>query len=107
MDHLDFVACEKKAKEMSNESLEYSIKDCSIAINAYPEGHKAGYYADERNIYKRELNSRIIEQSKSSAKEKALEIAEAQRNLIAQTIGIGTNLYKNNEDLIAFIKSCK
>lgn len=56
---LDFKACEKKAKNMSIESLQYSINDCKEAIKAFPENPKANYYQDEIHVYSAELRKRI------------------------------------------------
>ena len=55
---IDFDEYEKRARKMSFESLKYAIRDCRKAIEAMPEGHKAGYYMDEAHIYTAELNRR-------------------------------------------------
>ncbi len=36
-----------KTKGMSEAKLRFTIKDATEAMEANPEGHKAGYYADE------------------------------------------------------------
>jgi len=103
MEYLNFAECEKKAKNMSIESLEYSIKDCTQAYEAYPDGQKSGYYLDERSVYSKELNARKNQIKKETTKEKALGIASLQRQLILKYIGDGTNLYNNSIKLIELI----
>ena len=48
----------KKVKTLTEESLRYIIKDCQEAINAMPNGEKAGYYADEIHYCSMELARR-------------------------------------------------
>lgn len=56
--HMDHAAYQKKVKKYSDASLLYIIGDCQKAIEAYPEGHKAGYYADEISYCAMELRRR-------------------------------------------------
>lgn len=44
--HRDY---QKKARGMSDSELRFVIADCKAAMKAMPNGHKAGYYADEIN----------------------------------------------------------
>ena len=55
---LDFAECEARARKMDDVALRWSIADCRTAIEAMPEGHKAGYYMDEIHVYAAELESR-------------------------------------------------
>jgi hypothetical protein len=55
MNHAEYS---KKVKTMSIEALIYTIQDCKATLNANPEGHKAGYYADEINYCAMELSRR-------------------------------------------------
>lgn len=48
----------KTLKNKTEDSLRYIIADCKKAIEANPEGHKAGFYADEILYCERELLSR-------------------------------------------------
>ena len=50
-----------KTALMPDSALRYTIKDASAAIAANPDGHKAGYYADEINYCAMELQSRRVE----------------------------------------------
>ena len=45
--HINHAAYQAKAKQMTEEQLRFTIKDAIEAMEANPEGHKAGYYADE------------------------------------------------------------
>ncbi len=47
IEHLDHAKYQKKVKSMTNAELRYTIRDCREAIEAMPNGCKAGYYADE------------------------------------------------------------
>lgn len=52
---------QEKVRHLTMDALLYTIKDCKAALAAMPDGHKAGYYADEINycaseIYRRRNN---------------------------------------------------
>jgi len=49
---------QEKTRIMSDEALRYTIRDCKEAIAANPDGHKAGYYADEINYCAMEIQRR-------------------------------------------------
>jgi len=49
---------QEKTCTMSDEALRYTIRDCKEAIEANPDGHKAGYYADEINYCAMEIQRR-------------------------------------------------
>ena len=55
---MDHAAYARKARKMTDAELLYTIQDAKEAIEAMPEGHKAGYYADEVNYCAPELNRR-------------------------------------------------
>ena len=55
---MDHAAYARKVRKMTDAELSYTIQDAKEAIEAYPEGHKAGYYADEINYCASELNRR-------------------------------------------------
>ncbi len=55
MNHSEYM---EQVKLLSVESLRYIIKDCSEALKANPDGHKAGHYADEINYCAMELYAR-------------------------------------------------
>jgi len=55
---IDHAAYQKKVRKLSDESLRYIIKDAREAIEAMPDGRKAGYYADEINYCAQELHRR-------------------------------------------------
>ena len=57
IDHNDYP---KKCRNRTENSLRYTIKDCKEAIAANPNGHKAGYYADEIHYCAMELNRRQV-----------------------------------------------
>lgn len=46
------------AKDLTDAELRYTIQDCTEAIDAMPNGHKAGYYQDEINYCSVELSNR-------------------------------------------------
>lgn len=52
---IDHIAYSEKVKHMSMAELMYVIRDCRAAIAAMPNGHKAGYYADEINYCASEI----------------------------------------------------
>lgn len=51
---------QEKVKHMSFEALMYTIKDCQNAIRNMPNGHKAGYYADEISYCAMEIKRRQL-----------------------------------------------
>jgi len=55
IDHTEYP---KRIKKNSDSSLRFIIRDCQAAITANPDGHKAGYYADEINYCAMELKGR-------------------------------------------------
>jgi hypothetical protein len=55
INHIEYP---KTLKTKSVDSLRYIIGDCKNAIEAMPNGHKAGYYADEIHYCAMELRSR-------------------------------------------------
>jgi hypothetical protein len=55
---IDHAAYQRKVRKMSELSLKFIIKDATEAINANPDGPKAGYYADEINYCCDELHRR-------------------------------------------------
>jgi hypothetical protein len=58
MTNINHAEYEAKTRNMTFASLLYVIEDCKQAIAAMPEGHKAGYYADEINYCAMEINRR-------------------------------------------------
>jgi hypothetical protein len=57
-EQIDHIEYPKRLVSLSSWSLHYIMRDCRDAIKAYPDGHKAGYYADEINYCVMELNRR-------------------------------------------------
>lgn len=55
---INHAAYQRKVRELSEESLKFIIQDARKAIEAMPEGPKAGYYADEINYCASELHRR-------------------------------------------------
>jgi hypothetical protein len=55
INHAEYM---KKVKTLTEASLRYIIQDCQEAINAMPNGEKAGYYADEISYCAMELSRR-------------------------------------------------
>jgi len=49
---------QKKVRRMTEASLRFVMRDAAEAIKANPDGHKAGYYADEINYCSMELARR-------------------------------------------------
>ena len=58
MKQIDHKAYPKALKGKSSASLRFIIQDCREALQAMPNGVKAGYYADEINYCCMELNKR-------------------------------------------------
>ena len=56
--HLDFSAWKEYMSKKTDDQLRYIIKDCKEAIEAMPEGKKAGYYQDCVLECQDELNRR-------------------------------------------------
>jgi len=92
--YLNFAVAERKAKGMSIEALEYTINDARAARDAQPDGKNAGYYADEVIVYSKELESRL-KKPVTINKEKLVEIARVQMELIKMNVGVGTNMFRN------------
>jgi hypothetical protein len=63
---IDHAEYQKKVKRMTVEELKYTVRDCREAIDAHPEGHKAGYYQDEIHYCAGELRKRGTTASKNS-----------------------------------------
>lgn len=55
---MDHKAYQEKVSKMTDAELRYTIADAREAIEAMPDGHKAGYYADEIHYCAMELNRR-------------------------------------------------
>jgi len=55
INHAEYM---RKVRGLSEESLMYIIRDAQAAIKAMPDGHKAGYYADEIHYCSMELSRR-------------------------------------------------
>lgn len=55
INHTEYM---KKVKSLDDASLRYIIKDCQEALNNFPNGNKAGYYADEIHYCAMELSRR-------------------------------------------------
>jgi hypothetical protein len=53
--HIDHSGMMERVRHMDEIALRHVIKDCHQAIEAMPEGHKAGYYADEAHYCGMEL----------------------------------------------------
>lgn len=56
--HIDHTAYMERVKTLSDSALRYVINDAAAAIRAMPDGHKAGYYADEIHYCSDELTKR-------------------------------------------------
>ncbi len=56
--HIDHKACQERMRQLPFASLMFIIKDCREAIEAQPEGPKAGYYADEMSYAGMEITRR-------------------------------------------------
>lgn len=55
---IDHTVYQRKVRTMTDESLRFVIKDATEAIQANPDGHKAGYYLDEIHYCAAELRRR-------------------------------------------------
>lgn len=49
---------QKRVRHYTVPMLQYTIKECQEAIEAMPNGHKAGYYADEIHYCAAEIRRR-------------------------------------------------
>ena len=58
--HINFAAVSRKARLATDASIRFIIIDARQALNAFPDGPKAGYYADEISIYAGELKHRQL-----------------------------------------------
>ena len=58
MTEINHTEYPKTLKGRSEDALRYTIKDATEAMLALPEGHKAGYYADEVHYCAMELTRR-------------------------------------------------
>jgi hypothetical protein len=57
-EQIDHVEYPKRLVRMASSTLHRIISDCKAAIQAWPDGQKAGYYADEISYCCMELNKR-------------------------------------------------
>lgn len=55
---IDHSAYQRRVRGLSTFALHYIIADCHAAIEAMPNGEKAGYYADESSYCSMELERR-------------------------------------------------
>jgi len=55
---IDHAGYPRRLKRKSLSELQYILRDAKAAIKAMPDGHKAGYYADEINYVCMEINRR-------------------------------------------------
>jgi len=55
---INHVEYPKQLKSKTVAQLHYIIKDCKETLEVNPDGHKAGYYADEINYCCNELQRR-------------------------------------------------
>jgi len=55
---LDFAAAEAWAEQQPEEVLRYGIRDAKAALEAMPNGPKAGFYQDEVHVYAQALQKR-------------------------------------------------
>jgi hypothetical protein len=56
--HIDHAAYQAICRRRSEAQLAYAIKDAAEAMEAMPDGHKAGYYADEIHYCVAEMERR-------------------------------------------------
>jgi len=57
-ERIDHTEYPKSLKNKTEAQLRYTIKDAKAAMEAMPEGRKAGYYADEINYCAMEIQRR-------------------------------------------------
>ena len=62
---MNHAEAKRKAKRMSKDALEYTIKDCREAISAMPDNEKNGDYADTIHYCRDELCRRWEEKAES------------------------------------------
>jgi len=55
--NLDWNTKQRIAKKMTNDQLQYALKDCVLCMY---QGVDEGYYADEASVYREELRKRGI-----------------------------------------------
>ena len=55
---IDHAKYQRKVRNLSTESLRWTIKDCQEAIDALPDNPKNGYYQDEIHYCAQELTRR-------------------------------------------------
>jgi hypothetical protein len=66
--HINHEAYQKKIQKWTPEALWFTIRDANDSLKAIPEGHKAGYYADEVHYCAMELRRRGLYDRKAKAK---------------------------------------
>jgi len=80
--HINHAEYQKRMKSRTEAELRFIIKDAREAIEAMPNGHKAGYYADEISYAAMELTKRsktTIEQLKKEYPEVPAWVTERVR----------------------------
>ena len=58
MAEIDHRAYKRRVRQMRTAQLLYVIEDAKAAMAAMPDGHKAGYYADEVHYCAAEIKRR-------------------------------------------------
>ena len=58
VENINWDAYRAHIQSFTSAALHSTIRDCKAAIEAFPEGHKAGYYQDEIHECYRELTIR-------------------------------------------------
>jgi len=82
---IDHAAYPRRCRTMSDAELMFTMADCRSALDAMPDGPKAGYYADEINYCADELQRRsrggrrrlpTVDEIAAAAVRCALELAD-------------------------------
>lgn len=78
---IDHAEYQEKLKNKTDDQLEYIIKDAQAAIKANPDAPKSqGYYQDEINYARMELNKRKKKPVKEGSDTESLEVVEEGEN---------------------------
>jgi hypothetical protein len=104
--HLDFAAKTKKAKTMSDEALEHSIKDCMDCVD---KGIDQGYYQDEASVYRQELNKRkkLKKKLDESAENPNEEKEIMKKYFVTKDSDKNTKMYRSENKWVKVLKDGK
>jgi len=85
---IDHAEYQRNVKILSDENLRFCIADAKAAIAAMPDGHKAGYYADEVHYCSMELSRRRKNKNKREQNAALCELCGTSARAAREDMGL-------------------